>query len=141
MEQSVITLVESFRRKGFKITPQRRLIFQALVDDQSHPTAEDVYQRVVSSLPDISRTTVYNTLKELVAQGELVEIDLGEGKTRYDTDTNTHHHLLCISCYTLVDIHRDFEGLGLLPEEAQGYRIVDRQITFYGYCPNCQAGT
>jgi Fe2+ or Zn2+ uptake regulation protein len=141
MERSVTTLVESFRRKGLKITPQRRLIFQALVHDHSHPTAEDVYQHAITSLPDISRTTVYNTLKELVAQGELVEIDLGEGKTRYDTDTSTHHHLLCINCYALMDIHRDFQGLELLPEEAQGYRIVDRQITFYGYCPSCQAST
>jgi Fe2+ or Zn2+ uptake regulation protein len=77
----------------------------------------------------------------LVAQGELVEIDLGEGKTRYDTDTSTHHHLLCASCYVLVDIHREFQGLELLPEEAQGYRILDRQVTFYGCCPSCQAGT
>lgn len=141
MEKSVTALVESFRRKGLKITPQRRLIFQALIGDHSHPTAEDVYQRAITSLPDISRTTVYNTLKELVAQDELVEIDLGEGKTRYDTDTNTHHHLLCVGCHALMDIHRDFEGLEILPEEAQGYRIVDRQVTFYGYCPNCQAGT
>jgi Fe2+ or Zn2+ uptake regulation protein len=141
MEQSVTTLVESFRRKGLKITPQRRLIFQALVADHSHPTAEDVYQRVVPSLPDVSRTTVYNTLKELVAQGELVEIDLGEGKTRYDTDISTHHHLLCVNCHALADVHQEFEGLELLPEEAQGYHIVDRQVTFYGYCPACQAST
>jgi Fe2+ or Zn2+ uptake regulation protein len=58
MERSVTTLVESFRRKGFRITPQRRLIFQALSGNHSHPTAEDVYQRVVRSLPDTSRTTV-----------------------------------------------------------------------------------
>jgi len=141
MEQSVTNLVESFRRKGLKITPQRRLIFQALIGDHCHPTAEDVYQRAITSLPDISRTTVYSTLKELVAQGQLVEIDLGEGKARYDTDTTTHHHLLCVGCYALMDIHRDFEGLELLPEEAQGYHIVDQQVTFYGHCPNCQAGT
>jgi Fe2+ or Zn2+ uptake regulation protein len=140
MERSVTPLVESFRRKGLRITPQRRLIFQALAGNHSHPTAEDIYQRVVRSLPDTSLTTVYNTLKELVAQGELMEIDLGEGKTRYDTDTSTHHHLLCVSCHALVDIHREFQGLELLPEEAQGYRIVDRQVTFYGYCPSCRSG-
>ena len=77
--QSVTALAESFRQKGLKITPQRRLIFEALVGDHSHPTADDVYQRVVPALPNISRTTVYNTLGELVALGELVEIDLGEG--------------------------------------------------------------
>jgi Fe2+ or Zn2+ uptake regulation protein len=134
----VTTLVETFRQKGLKITPQRRLIFQALVGDHSHPTAEDVYQHIVSELPDISRTTVYNTLRELVAQGELVAIDLGEGKTRYDTNTGPHHHLICTSCHAVMDLHQDFDGLELLPEEARGYRILRNQVTFYGRCPDCQ---
>jgi Fe2+ or Zn2+ uptake regulation protein len=92
-------------------------------------------------MPEISHTTVYSTLKELVARGELVEIDLGEGKTRYDTDTSSHHHLLCVGCHTLIDIHRDFAGLQLPPEEARGFRILDRQVTFYGHCPDCQNKT
>jgi len=138
MVQSETSLVEPFRRTGLRITPQRRLIFQALTGDHGHPTAEDVYQHVIASMPDMSRTTVYTTLKELVALGELVEIDLGEGKTRFGTDTSSHHHLLCVSCHALTDIHRDFESLELRPEEAQGYRIVDRQVTFYSYCLNFQ---
>jgi Fe2+ or Zn2+ uptake regulation protein len=92
-------------------------------------------------MPEISCTTVYNTLKELVAVGELVDIDLGEGKTRYDTDTSSHHHLLCVGCHALIDVHRDFVGLELVPEEAQGFRILDRQVTFYGHCPDCQNDT
>lgn len=136
--QSITALVESFRQKGLKITPQRRLIFETLFGNHSHPTADDVYQRVVPALPNISRTTVYNTLGELVALGELVEIDLGEGKTRYDTNTRPHHHLICTSCHAVVDLHRDFDGLGLSPEEARGYRIVRHQVAFYGQCSDCQ---
>jgi Fe2+ or Zn2+ uptake regulation protein len=130
MLQSVEALVEQFRREGLKITPQRRAIFEALIRDDSHPTAV---------MPDISRTTVYNTLHELVAVGALMEVeDLSEGGTRYDTRTSQHHHLFCVVCHTLVDIDRDFQRLELPPNEAAGYRIVRRQVTFYGYCPNCQ---
>jgi Fe2+ or Zn2+ uptake regulation protein len=136
--QSVAAVVESFRQKVLKITPQRRFIFQALADNHGHPTAEEIYQYIVSVLPDVSRTTVYNTLRELITLGELVEIHLGEGKTRYDINTGPHHHLHCVSCHTLVDIHRDFGGLELLTEERAGYHIVGRRVTFYGNCPSCQ---
>ena len=121
------------------MTPQRRLIFQALVSDHNHPSAEDIYRRVRSALPDMSRTTVYNTLRELVDQGQLDEIDLGEGKTRYDTDTG-HHHLICLSCHAVVDLNRDFPGLELPSEESRGYRVVRHQVTFYACCPDCQTG-
>ena len=139
MLPSVEALVEQFRREGRKITPQRRAIFETLIRDKSHPSAEEIYQRVLPVMPDISRTTVYNTLHELVAVGVLMEVeDLSEGGTRYDTSTSQHHHLFCLGCHTLVDIDRDFQGLGLPTNETAGYRIVRRQVTFYGYCPNCQ---
>jgi Fe2+ or Zn2+ uptake regulation protein len=75
MRESVDQLVDLFRKQGLKITPQRRVIFETLINDNSHPTAEEVYRRVVSVMPDISRTTVYNTLRELVALGQLVEVE------------------------------------------------------------------
>jgi len=122
-----------------RITPQRRIIVEALAEDHSHPTAEEIYQRVLPVLPDISRTTVYNALSELVALHQLVEIENpGGGATRYDTDTSPHHHLFCVRCGALVDISHDFEGLDIPADEAAGYRIVRRQVTFYGYCPDCQ---
>jgi len=138
--QSTGTIVELFRQKGLRITPQRRAIFEVLTQDDSHPTAEEIYQRVLSVMPDVSRTTVYNTIRELLTLGELVEVEeLSEAGTRYDTNVNMHHHLLCLRCQNLLDIDRDFEGLDLSPEETSGYQIVRRQVTFYGYCSNCQA--
>jgi Fe2+ or Zn2+ uptake regulation protein len=137
--QSVEVLVTLFRQQGYKITPQRRAIFEVLIQDDSHPTAEDIYQRVLAVMPDISRTTVYNTLRELVALGELLEVEnASEGGTRYDTNADQHHHLLCLRCHRLVDVSHDFDGLDLAPGETAGYRIVRHQVTFYGFCPQCQ---
>jgi Fe2+ or Zn2+ uptake regulation protein len=133
-------LLERFRQNGLKITPQRRVILDLLANDDSHPTAEQVYQHILSVMPDVSRTTVYNTFRELSDLGELTPVHgLGEGGQRYDTNDEEHHHLYCVRCHTLIDIDHDFEGLSLAPEEASGYRILGRQVTFYGVCPDCQA--
>jgi len=133
-------LLDLFRQNGLKITPQRRMILGLLADDDSHPTAEQVYQRILLVMPDVSRTTVYNTLRELSDLGELTPVHtLSEGGQRYDTNNEEHHHLYCVRCHTLIDINRDFEALSLAPEETSGYRILSRQVTFCGICPDCQA--
>lgn len=137
--KSIEALIELCRQNGLKITPQRRIIFELLIDDDSHPTAEELYQRVLSVMPEVSRTTVYNSLHELIALGELQPIeDLNDSGIRYDINTANHHHLFCMGCHSLIDIERDFNGLELLPEETSGYQIMRRQVTFYGYCPGCQ---
>ncbi|HIE39063.1 MAG TPA: transcriptional repressor [Anaerolineae bacterium] len=138
--RSVESFIRLFREQGLKITPQRRLIFGLLAGDDTHPTAEEVYRRVRAVMPEVSRTTVYNTLRELVALGGLAPVDnLSKEGTRYDTNTDHHHHLFCAKCHALVDIDRDFEGIELPQEEAKGFRLVDYQVTFFGYCPDCQA--
>ena len=138
--KSVEPLLDQFRQNGLKITPQRRVILDLLVGDDSHPTAEKVYQRVLEVMPDISRTTVYNTLRELSDMGELTPVqDLSDGGLRYDTNSEAHHHLYCVKCHTLIDVDREFEGVHLSPGETSGYRILSRQVTFYGICPDCQA--
>jgi len=132
-------LVTALREQGMKITPQRRFIFQALEQKRDrHPTAEDVYSAVRQTLPDMSLTTVYNTLRELVGMGLLRQVDLGEGMTRFDPTTEPHHHLLCARCGRLEDIHRQFRNITLPPEEAKGFTITNHQVIFEGVCPNCQ---
>jgi Fe2+ or Zn2+ uptake regulation protein len=138
--RSVEELIDQFRQNGLKITPQRRVILEVLVGDRSHPTVDEIYQRVLSVMPDVSRTTVYNTLRELIDLGELVEVQgLDEGASRYDTNAGRHHHLFCVHCHALIDIDHDFEGLSLPLEDASGYQILRQQVTFYGICPDCQA--
>ena len=137
--ESLESLLAALRQNNLKITPQRRLILELLSDEHSHPTVDAVYQRVLTVMPDVSRTTVYNTLRELVALGILTEVqELSAGGIRYDTNTGLHHHLFCTRCRALIDISRNFEDLDLTPEQSAGYQILRHQVTFYGICPDCQ---
>lgn len=137
--KSVESLIELFRQNGLKITPQRQAIFERLSRDDSHPTAEEVYQGLLAAMPDISRTTIYNTLRELIELGELNLVEnFSDGGVRYDTRPDPHHHLFCMGCHALVDIDLSFGELKLPPEETSGYQVVRGQVTLYGYCSNCR---
>ena len=132
-------LCEVLREHGLKVTPQRRLIFEALYDGLDHPSADDIYHAVKEAMPDMSLATVYHTINDLVTMGELVELDLGEGKSRYDPLTSHHHHLVCLGCRRVEDIARDLDCVQLLPEETNGYQIERCHVVFYGRCPDCQS--
>lgn len=131
-------LCEALRERGLKVTPQRRLIFEALQESSEHPSAEDIYRTVTEVMPDVSVATVYHTLNDLVAMGELVELDLGEGKMRYDPCTSGHCHLVCLGCRRVEDIMRQPDHQRLLPEGALGYQVERCEVVFYGHCPECQ---
>jgi len=126
------------RAQGRRVTPQRRAIIQALLEDAgSHPTAEQVFARVHQAMPDLSPATVYNTLHELEKMGALLELDLGLGERRYDITTADHAHLVCLGCGRVEDVPYDGEFPVLPPEHAREFQVLDCRVIFRGYCPAC----
>lgn len=131
-------LCARLRERGRRLTPQRRAIIQVLLDGNGlHPTAEQIFTRVQSLMPDISPATVYNTLRELVEVDVLLDLNLGLGERRYDLNTTDHAHLVCLECGFVEDVEYDQDSLVLSLEQAHGFRVVDRRVIFRGYCPAC----
>lgn len=134
-------LINLYRQKGLRITPQRRMIFKLLSHDETHPTVDGLYQKIKAQMPDVSLATVYNTINELVALGELHNLEERyAGGTRYDTLTDPHHHLYCTNCHKLTDIPLGVDPKKLIPQDTAGYQIKRAQITYYGLCEDCQQG-
>jgi Fe2+ or Zn2+ uptake regulation protein len=104
-----------------------------------HVTAEAVHAAAQARLPEISLATVYNTLNELVAMGEVLEVAAGSGPRRYDPNATTpHHHLVCRSCGSLQDVFLDEEMTPVIDEsERAGYLVTGVDMVFHGICPRC----
>lgn len=137
---TVDQLCTQLQEHGRRVTPQRRAIIQALLDsDGTHTTADQVFKRVQSVMPDMSPATVYNTLHEMVEIGELLELDLGLGERRYDLCTSNHAHLVCLGCGRVVDVPYS-DPPALSPEQSQGFKVIDYVGVFRGYCPDCISG-
>ena len=133
-------IISTFRTKGFKITPQRRLLFEILFDNHSHPSAEDVYQSALEKMPDISRTTVYSTLNELVDMGFIEAANgITEKHMRFDPKTGAHHHLYCQGCGLIVDIDLDISQLDLPSSASDDFEVLKKQVTFFGFCKQCKS--
>ena len=106
--QSPAELTDLFRSRGLKVTPQRQCIFGVLHGSDQHPTAEAVHAEVVARMPTVSLRTVYQTLNDLAAMGELTSVDVGTGSTRFDPTVEPHHHLVCDGCGRIQDLYASF---------------------------------
>ena len=133
-------LTEIFRARGLKITPQRQSIFRVLHGSSVHPTADAVFDTVRREMPTISLRTVYQTLNDLAAMGEIHAIDLGTGSARFDPHTGPHHHLVCVECGRVQDIEVEFPGVEVPDADAFGFTVNTTEIVFRGLCRECTAG-
>jgi Fe2+ or Zn2+ uptake regulation protein len=97
-------MLAGVRAAGLKLTPQRLAIVRELADDESHPTAQELYERLRPALPTMSFATVYNTLDALAAAGLCAGLSLAPGSSRFDPNMAPHHHLVCDGCGSVRDL-------------------------------------
>ena len=131
-----------------RLTPQRMAILEVLRHTGTRPGASWLYQEVRKKLPHISLGTVYRNLTELAEAGLVLEIDVGQGASRWDACTEFHYHVVCVRCGKIVDL--EIESLaGYLERKAakaahqsakaSGFTILGHCLHFQGICPECRA--
>ena len=130
-----------FRERGLKVTPQRECIFDVLWGAEAHPSAEAVYAEARTRMPTMSLKTVYQTLNDLAAMGEIQQLDLGTGATRFDPNIDVHHHLVCTQCGKVRDLYADYSGVEVPSEACQGFQVGNAEVVFRGLCPECYEGS
>ena len=132
--------IKTLQESGYRLTPQRRAICEYLAATDKHPTPYEVYTDVTDSHPEISRATVYNTLKTLQQLGAIVEMSIGADQTHYDTDPTPHVNLICLRCRTIEDYHGDLGLKALYGEvhEAFDFEPVAAKVDLLGFCRACR---
>ncbi len=127
------------RELGFRLTPQRQMILDAVCEAGGHATASEIYRRVTESAPAINRATIYRTLNffcelRLLVTGEIA------GKTIYEIAAPVpHHHLACRCCgqvKALSDHHFRELAEHLLAEH--DFKAEIDHLTIPGLCAACR---
>lgn len=126
--------------RNLRMTRQRKTILETLKQFQSHPSADEVYQRVRNKLPKISLGTVYRNLEVLSDRGFIKKLETGGAQRRYDANCSDHYHIRCVSCGRVDDIMMAERSLGFDTElnASTDYEILEYRIEFVGICPDCR---
>ena len=92
-------LSDILRDKGYRLTPQRMLVLEAIENSSDHISAEEIYSKARTKYPYMNISTVYRTVELLKELGLVTETDLGSGRLLYHPASKAHHHhLVCQKC-------------------------------------------
>lgn len=132
-------ITELLRSNGFKVTPQRLAVYEALVNTKEHPNAEMIFNGLQATYPTMSLATVYKTIDILHEIGMVQILNAGEDSFRYDADVSDHAHVRCVECERVDDVF-DIETTQFKEHVQKNtqYRLVGQQFYFYGICSDCQ---
>lgn len=118
---------------------QRQIILEELCREKTHPSAQELYERVRYRLPKISLGTVYRNLEQMAVSGLIRKIEATGGQRRFDGDMSDHYHIRCLYCGRIDDaslpmLSRLNQSFGKMSD----YTILGHRLEFLGICPRCQ---
>lgn len=130
--------IETLKKSGVRITPQRHAVLEYLLTSMSHPTADEIYKALEHKFPNMSVATVYNNLRILREIGLVRELTYGDDSSRFDSNMKEHYHIICEECGKIVDFHYPtLDEIEALAEKVSGFEISHHRMELYGKCKEC----
>jgi Fe2+ or Zn2+ uptake regulation protein len=133
------SIVRALREKGLKITPQRLAIGDVLIErEEAHPGASLIWREAKKRVKNLSLSTVYATLNELVKQGVIKQLQFDRMENRYECNPDKHVNLICDRCKEIIDYEIP---VSIEPKEIAkktGFEMTDMRLECYGLCDRCR---
>jgi len=102
-QSSLQSIKEILTEHDLKVTHQRMVIYQTVLEGKEHPTAENIFEKLKKTHPSISLGTVYKALETFVEKGLVNRVNTSEGNMRYDGITDDHNHIYCTNTKEIID--------------------------------------
>ena len=116
------------------MTKYEKAIYNIVSTSHEHLTANQVFERLKLTYPQVVPATVYNNLSKLLEAGFIRKISLEGLPDRYDS-VQKHDHLICQQCKKLMDI--SFEDLTAPLRKQLGQDFLFYDLKVYYLCPEC----
>jgi Fur family ferric uptake transcriptional regulator len=138
--------IEAFKaflkKKDLKLTAQRNVIFQRVLREPGHFSAEELFESLKREKRAISKATVYRTLQLLVEARLLDQVDFDRGFKQYErTLGHKHHdHLICVECSRVVEFHdEELEAVQTSVVTRFDFEMLSHVHKIYGICSECRS--
>jgi len=108
------------------------------MNDKTHPTIQEIYNKVHIIDSTIGQATVYRNINKLVNGGKVKKLSTNSDVDHYDGDISNHYHFICISCNKIVDIFNCDVDIPIETIEKKHKIFVDNfDMVLYGKCSEC----
>ena len=122
----------------FRMTKQRRVVYDVLTAELDHPTASEVFIRSKKRMAGISLATVYNCLETLTQAGIVRQVNVDRDASRFCPNLDPHAHFFCSQCHQVFDISLKRAANAVSPWSLpKGAKVDDVEVAMKGSCPEC----
>jgi Fur family ferric uptake transcriptional regulator len=133
-----MSCIKTLKEKGLKLTPQRRLIIDAIHETDTHLTAEEIVNYVQARVPEVNKSTIYRTLDLLERNGCVFKSELDDHAIYHHAEEGHHHHLVCSRCGKTIDCDEDlFESVERSLGNKHGFKVSFNHMVISGLCQEC----
>lgn len=133
-------VIEVLQQIGYRLTPQRMMILEAIAGSGGHISAEEIHEKVRVAYPYLDISTVYRTLDLLKTLHMVSETDMGRGHAQYELlSKGLHHHLICTECGRILDLENPFlDPLRRAIEDEYDFHAETEHLAIFGICGDCK---
>ncbi len=137
MKSTKPEILEAFRERKVRCTPQRFVILDYLLRNHGHPTAEEIHESINRNDPRASLATVYKSLHALAKAGLIREVALEGTAARFESNTRRHHHFVCERCGRVEDV--EWFDVPQVARRAtrKGRKVSSYEVVLRGLCSAC----
>ncbi len=131
---------EELRGVDLKATPARMAILEVLENSNKPVDVGTMISYLKKKSIEADQVTVFRTVNLFTERGLTKQIQLNEGKSRYELASQAeHHHLVCEKCGDIEDISDcNIDALEKEIEIKKKFKVSTHALEFFGLCQNCQ---
>ncbi len=126
--------------KDFKETKVRTALLKLLKKTPAPLSISEILLKLKRENLNPNKTTIYREIEFLTNLDLVSGVDFGEGKKRYESSKEHHHHIVCVNCKKVKDVkmEKDLELFNAKIAKQAGYKPASHSLEFFGLCANCQ---
>lgn len=126
---------ETLKSRDIKPSYQRIMVYDHIKNHRNHPSVDTIFKTISSSIPTLSKTTIYNILNLFAKKGIVDTLTIDKNEVRYDFIKKPHAHFMCKICGEIFDIHLKSDVC--LKDSVEDHKVEDVHVNFKGICKEC----
>jgi Fur family ferric uptake transcriptional regulator len=132
-------LTDRLRDRGFRVTVQRRAVFDAVVA-LGHGTPESILRKAQEADSTLNLSTVYRNLEVLEDIDLVRHAHLGHGSPTYHVaHEHRHLHLVCSACNSIVEVPVETaDSLVEILADRHSFAVDIDHFAIQGRCAECR---